>query len=304
MSTMGRKQAIARRCTACYPRAMRVLFAAALIMVAGPGHAEPGRRGAPADESAKPGTLARLSDGKTIHVKCMGTGAPTVILTPGLGGSSADWHEVQPQLAEVTRVCAWDRLGSGLSSKATGLETVADTTADLIAALKAARIEGPFVVVGHSLGAYESLLLKDRAPETVVGMVLVDPSIPDQVDRLAKVAPKPPLPGKQMLDPLAISAKQVADPKRTYGAMPVIVLTSTNMPELPPDTPNIEALRAEFAALNAEMHRGHAELAALSSRGVRRLVPDSGHYIQSDQPGAVIAAIKEVLSAAREGAAD
>jgi hypothetical protein len=107
-----------------------------------------------------------------------------------------------------------------------------------------------------------------------------------------------------MLDPLAISAKLVADPKRNYGAMPVIVLTSTEMPELPPDTPNIEAVRAEFAALNAEMHRGHAELAALSSRGVRRLVPDSGHYIQSDQPDAVIGAIKEVLSAVRDRAAN
>jgi hypothetical protein len=60
--------------------------------------------------------------------------------------------------------------------------------------------------------------------------------------------------------------------------------------------------RAEFAALNAEMHRGHAELAALSSRGVQRLVPDSGHYIQFDQPTAVIGAIKEVVSVAREKA--
>jgi hypothetical protein len=52
--------------------------------------------------------------------------------------------------------------------------------------------------------------------------------------------------------------------------------------------------------MDAEMHRGHAELAALSSRGVQRLVPNSGHYIQSDQPDAVTAAINEVISAARD----
>jgi pimeloyl-ACP methyl ester carboxylesterase len=177
---------------------------------------------------------------------------------------------------------------------------VAETTTDLIAALKAAQIEGPIVVVGHSLGAYESLLLKDRRPKAVVGMVLVDPSIPDQVDRLQKVAPKPPPAGKRMLDPLAISSKLVVDPKRQYGEMPIIVLTSTKVPEVPPGTSDALGVQAEFTALNAEMHRGHAELAALSSRGVQRLVPDSGHYIQFDQPNAVIGAIKEVISATRK----
>jgi len=255
-------------------------------------------RGARADRIERPGILARIAEGKTIHIRCMGTGSPTVILTAGLGDS--EWQKVQPQVARVTRVCFWDRYGSGFSSKATGRETVAETTADLIAALKAARVGGPFVAVGHSLGAYESLLFKDWAPKAVVGMVLVDPSIPDQGDRLNKAVHKPPLSGKALLNPLFISSKQVVDPKRNYGEMPIIVLTSTKVPELPPGTPDAASARATFAAMDAEMHRGHAELAALSSRGVQRLVPDSGHYIQLDQPDAVIAAIKEVISAARD----
>jgi len=231
----------------------------------------------------------------------MGTGSPTVILTAGLGDS--EWQKVQPQVARVTRVCFWDRYGSGFSSKATGRETVAETTADLIAALKAARVGGPFVAVGHSLGAYESLLFKDWAPKAVVGMVLVDPSIPGQADRLNKVAHKPPIPENQTLSPLVMSTRLVVDPKRHYGEMPIIVLTSTKVPELPPGTPDAVSARATFAAMDAEMHRGHAELAALSSRGVQRLVPDSGHYIQLDQPNAVIGAIKEVISATQHRAA-
>jgi pimeloyl-ACP methyl ester carboxylesterase len=255
-------------------------------------------RGGRADQNERPGILARIAEGKTIHIKCMGAGSPTVILTAGLGDS--EWQKVQPQVARMTRVCFWDRYGSGFSSKATGRETVAETTADLIAALKVARVEGPFVAVGHSLGAYESLLLKDRAPKAVVGMVLVDPSIPDQGDRLNKAVHKPPLSGKALLNPLFISSKQVIDPKRNYGQMPITVLTSTKVPELPPGTPDAASARATFAAMDAEMHRGHAELAALSSRGVQRPVPDSGHYIQLDQPDAVIAAIKEVISASRD----
>ena len=270
-----------------------------LVAVATGGASRPTElRAADTGQVEKPGTLVRIGAGKAINIKCMGRGSPTVILTAGLGDS--EWQKVQPQVARVTKVCFWDRYGSGFSSKATGRETVAETTADLIAALKAARIGGPFVAVGHSLGAYESLLLKDRAPKAVVGMVLVDPSIPDQGDRLNKAVHKPPLSGKALLNPLFISSKQVVNPERNYGEMPIIVLTSTKVPELPPGTPDAANARATFAAMDAEMHRGHAELAALSSRGVQRLVPDSGHYIQLDRPDAVIAAIEEVISATRD----
>jgi pimeloyl-ACP methyl ester carboxylesterase len=280
---------------------MRVFVAATLILAGFAGWAEPELRAAQTSQVEKPGILARIAQGKTIHIKCMGTGSPTVILTAGLGDS--EWQKVQPQVARVTKVCFWDRYGSGFSSNATGRETVAETTADLIAALKVARVRGPFVAVGHSLGAYESLLLKDRAPDAVAGMVLVDPSIPDQGDRLNKAVHKPALSGKALLNPLFISSKQVVDPKRNYGEMPIIVLTSTKVPELPPGTPDAVNARATFAAMDAEMHRGQAELAALSSRGVQRLVPNSGHYIQLDQPDAVIGAIKEVISATQHTAA-
>ena len=285
----------------CYPQAMRAFVVAAVILAGFSGWAEPELRAAQTSQGEKPGILARIADGKTIHIKCMGKGAPTVILTAGLGDS--EWQKVQPQVARVTKVCFWDRYGSGFSSKATGRETVAETTTDLIAALKVARVNGPFIAVGHSLGAYESLLLKDRAPKAVVGMVLVDPSIPDQGDRLNRAVHQPPLSGKALLNPLVISGKQVVDPKRNYGDMPIIVLTSTNLPDLPPGTPDPVSARAKFAPMDAEMHRGHAELAALSSRGVQRPVPDSGHYIQLDQPNALIGAIKEVISATKRTAA-
>jgi pimeloyl-ACP methyl ester carboxylesterase len=123
----------------------------------------------------------RLPDGRLINFVCMGEGSPTVILTPGMGDVSfGAWPAVQPQLARTTRVCAWDRPGFGFSDGTSVSPTVATTAADLEAALAAGRIPGPYVLVGHSLGSYESLLLADRRPDWVVGMVLVDPSIPDQ----------------------------------------------------------------------------------------------------------------------------
>ena len=111
----------------CYPPAMRVFVAANLILAGFSGWAEPELRAAQPSHGEKPGILARIAGGKTIHIKCMGTGSPTVILTAGLGDS--EWQKVQPQVARVTKVCFWDRYGSGFSSKATGRETVAETTA-------------------------------------------------------------------------------------------------------------------------------------------------------------------------------
>jgi pimeloyl-ACP methyl ester carboxylesterase len=305
----------------------------------------------------KPGILAKIPNGQTIHIKCMGKGSPTVILTAGMGGWAGDWRMVQPQIAKTTRACAWDRPGFGFSSGTTQRQTVINTTADLEAALKVAHIRRPYVAVGHSLGGYESLLFKDRNPAAVVGMVLVDPSIPDQHARFERSAPeyskvidgfhanlvglfsrclaglksgKLKLGGPDPEGCLAYSDEYPADlsaaflsldtnplrfaaaeslqrnfeadglltvsRRRSYGSMPLVILTATKGESLPGMS---EAAKKQVPAQQAEWVRGHDELAALSSRGVNRMVADSAHYIQFDKPKAVIDAVQEVVAAVR-----
>lgn len=130
-----------------------------------------------------------LPDGRQLAFVCMGEGSPTVILTPGAGANSFSWSAVQPAMAKTTRVCAWDRPGWGLSDGSANPQTVATTTADLEAALATGKIPGPYVLVGHSLGSYESLLFADRHPDLAAGMVLVDPSFPDQFAVMQRVVP-------------------------------------------------------------------------------------------------------------------
>ena len=131
----------------------------------------------------------RLPDGRTIHMVCMGHGSPLVILTPGGNDWALVWNKVQPAVAQKTRVCSWERPGAGLSTPPPNPQTVAETTTDLQAALDAAHLAGPYVVVGHSRGAGESLLLKDREPSRVIGMVLVDPAVPGWHAIRDRVAP-------------------------------------------------------------------------------------------------------------------
>ena len=139
---------------------------------------------------AKPQRLVELRDGRKIHLFCLGKGTPTVILTAGLGDWAAVWGKVQAPIARKTRVCAWDRAGFGFSDPSSAPQDVSNTTKDLEEAFKRAKIDGPYLPVGHSMGAYESLLFADRHPRLVLGIVLIDPAFPDQDRRLRLVAPK------------------------------------------------------------------------------------------------------------------
>lgn len=141
------------------------------------------------DAYIKPDRLATLPDGRRIHLFCRGKGSPTVILTAGLGGWATSWVKVHPAIAARTRACAWDRAGVGYSDPSPAPQTLAATTGDLEAALTAAKIKGPYVLVGHSSGAFETLLFTDRHRGEVVGMVLVDGSVPNQPARFEATAP-------------------------------------------------------------------------------------------------------------------
>jgi pimeloyl-ACP methyl ester carboxylesterase len=138
---------------------------------------------------AKPARLVKLPDGRTINLDCRGKGSPTVILFAGLTGWSQAWSKVQPQLATETRVCAFDAAGFGYSSPSPDPQDAAHITDDLENALKAAKISGPYILTGHSAGSFQVLHFADHRIKDVAGIVLVDPSIPAQPERFARVAP-------------------------------------------------------------------------------------------------------------------
>lgn len=129
----------------------------------------------------------RLPDGRRIALRCTGQGSPTVILEAGFAGSSLGWARVQPKVAAATRVCSYDRAGYGLSDPGPMPRDGAAVARDLEKALSAGRINGPYVLVGHSAGGLYVRLFAARRPRDVAGLVLVDPSVAHQEQRLAAV---------------------------------------------------------------------------------------------------------------------
>ena len=105
-----------------------------------------------------------MGEGRTINLICLGNGSPTVVLTAGLGSWSVVWRWVQPPLARGTRVCAWDPAGFGFSSPSSEPQDAVHLTEDLEQTLKDADVAGPYLMVGHSAGAFVALRFADRHP--------------------------------------------------------------------------------------------------------------------------------------------
>jgi pimeloyl-ACP methyl ester carboxylesterase len=124
-----------------------------------------------------PGHLIDVGDHR-LYVSCTGSGEPTVILEPGLGGTSAAWAWIDPTVATHTRVCVYDRASRGRSDPSPDPQDGDQIATDLHTLLDRAGITGPLVIVGHSLGGLYVLDYAARYPQQVAGMVLLDTTPP------------------------------------------------------------------------------------------------------------------------------
>ena len=123
-----------------------------------------------------PGVLVNVN-GYKMHIYCMGEGSPTIILDHAGGGSSMDWALVQPQLAEHTRVCAYDRAGFGWSDYNPAPRTLEQQVNELHGLLQGVNEHAPYILVGHSYGARIGRVYAAKYPDEVTGMVLMDAGI-------------------------------------------------------------------------------------------------------------------------------
>src|SRR5215470_2578628 len=121
-------------------------------------------------------------EGRQARIHCLGHGAPTVILEPGLGLPSLVWAWVQPELAGTSRVCVYDRAGYGWSDPSDAPADAANTSRQLYALLNAVDIPGPYVLVGHSIGGAYVRMFAAEHPQAVGALVSVDGSSAVGVD--------------------------------------------------------------------------------------------------------------------------
>jgi hypothetical protein len=70
--------------------------------------------GAASQQAPLEGKLVDVA-GLRLNLRCEGEGTPIVVFDSGLGADGTVWRSVQPEVARVTRACAYDRAGLGRS---------------------------------------------------------------------------------------------------------------------------------------------------------------------------------------------
>ncbi|HEV2702292.1 MAG TPA: alpha/beta hydrolase [Steroidobacteraceae bacterium] len=129
---------------------------------------------------------------RRIQLDCRGKGSPIVVFESGLDTyGSLSWATVQDSVAKMTRTCSYSRAGVMWSDPGPSPRDGNAIAADLHATLVKAGERPPYVLVGHSLGVPDIMIHTLRHPTEVSGLVFVDGSHPDQIQRFAANMPTP-----------------------------------------------------------------------------------------------------------------
>jgi len=274
--------------------------------------------------------LGKLIDvgGYRVHLYCVGSGSPAVVIVGA--GYSFDWALVQPDVSKFTQVCAYDHSGIAWSDPRP-TDSCSLRVSEVHSALKNAKISGPFVLVGHSLGALVARLYAAKYADEVAGMVIVDhaaflgSSALSSANSPRNAAPPPPTaPPKEPSN----APGGAPDPNRDFEKLPSadyqLHLWANSLPgysktmqrnvEMVPEcSSDVEAALQNKAAPFSDKPLivlrtdttipGYEDLQksllALSTNSKEVLAENSGHHIMVDRPDLVISAIRDVVEGAQ-----
>lgn len=265
-----------------------------------------------------PGRLVDIG-GHRLHIWCTGSGAPSVILESGLGGSSFGWGLVQPEIAKFTRVCSYDRAGMGYSDAGPNPRTTRRMAAELSLLLDRTGIGEPLVLVGASSGGLIVRLFASERADRVVGLVLVDASHEDQEVEVPRIAPFVPLLSSvgvfRLLgvsfglppDSLEPSVRGFA--RATAFRAAAYQATANEGMHLPESAAEVRASRRRLTIPVVVVTAGRGadavwrdlqrDQVGLSQQACQVVAEQSGHAIALDQPQVVVDAIRATVDIVR-----
>ncbi len=102
---------------------------------------------------------------------------PLLVCVHGLGGSLLNWAALAPLLTGTCRVVALDLAGFGHTRG--GSRSTSVQANQLLLHRFLTEVSGsPVILVGNSMGGLISILQAAAHPETIAGVVLIDPALP------------------------------------------------------------------------------------------------------------------------------
>ncbi|HEY7193161.1 MAG TPA: alpha/beta hydrolase [Gemmatimonadales bacterium] len=233
-----------------------------------------------------------------------GSGTPVVVFETGLADSLNVWLPMLDSVSRSTTAIAYSRAGFGRSESGAPDHSVPHAVADLHELLhRIAR--PPFVLVARSYGSLIARLYISTYPSDIAGLVLVDGTHEQQVQRfgtldstypgafraffdsvLAQLPPGPE--AAEIRETVRIQAAGSVEGLRPLPDIPIAVITSMKSDE-----------KSQYVNGTGRGHevwrRLHDEWFRRSRNGIHIVTTRSGHGIQDDEPELVMQAIRFVL---------
>ena len=244
-----------------------------------------------------------------------GTG-PLVVLVPGMGDLRGAYRFLAPALREAGyRVASTDLRGHGDSDNTFTTYGDVETAGDILALIE--ELGGQAVVVGNSMGAGAAALAAALAPERITGLVLVGPFVRNgeisAVQRLllrlsmarpwaasAWKAYMPKLYAGRRPDDFAQYRDEVAASLRRPGYAKAFSLTTRT--DHTPAQSRLGDVSAPTLVVMGELDpdfpspRAEADWIAQTLHGEVVMVPEAGHYPQSQRPDVTTEAVIRFLA--------
>ena len=248
------------------------------------------------------------TDRPKLQYAIAGEGRPVIVFLSGYGvDMDTSWSKVYSKAEKISSVFAYNRLGYGNSDKAKEPQTGAAIVDALHNLLRKRGLNPPYVLVGHSLGGLYANLFARTYPQEIAGVVLVDSAHPAQQEMMHAregVVQRVVMGILNTLDSALhsrhseISSFDVtAEQIRQAGPFPAIPLIVISAAQQPPSW----LVRSEVLQGLREDQRS---LAAMSPQGRQIIAEKSGHFVQNDEPGIVIQAIRDVVDRSRKTEAE
>jgi len=256
----------------------------------------------------------------SLQIHREGKGAPAIVIDAGITDRLEKLRPLQERLARVTLVITYNRAGYGQSEPGPLPRDVGREAGELKAMLEKASVRGPYVLVGHSLGALNVQVFASRYPHDVAGMILLDPPplsfiLGKDYPGLGAMAMRMTAEWQAIADAAAKSNdsqdkakstffRMIASEHRemfgetarlvvgisTFGGIPLVVVAAGK------PNPRFGEGAEEYQRYWIEQSRA---LTAKSARGRFVLAGESSHYLYLDAPELVAENILSVVSEAR-----
>jgi pimeloyl-ACP methyl ester carboxylesterase len=227
----------------------------------------------------------------------------------------ACWEDIFDETSKYSKTCVYDRANLGLSDPAATPRTSQDMVDDLHRLLKNANVPAPFIMVGHSMGGFNALIFAHDYPGDVDGLILVDPSHPDQYERWLAILPaelptqseslklcrqtlktsSAPASTNDPNNPEGWDWPQSAEEVRSIkdlGDLPLTVITA-----------GINSWPCYRPLADQEMktwQANHQDYLKLSTNSKQILAGYSNHMVMKSEPELILSAMREMLDVVRK----